>query len=581
MAGDLGQTGLGPGDDDDLVARDPGPDLGPDEPPRHRVADRAQPDRLIVADRAGLAEGRRVRLGRQAVEVAPLDREQIVGSPAGLAMDPPVDGRAEADAGGGQGGEARIGRQQVRLGRDEVGLGDLDRALAAALRLGVERGTGKDRRAIVAAGGDDLRVADRDPGDPLDGHRPLVVGEQVGRHPADLPEGRVETGEQAAHRPIPGRDDDPEPAPGEPGAEQERRPAIDHRSAAPVELEPHAGLGDPRTVRPPAAGPVRGLGQPDGPAGRPLRAVEAERSQPLVDDVGPDPPGRALDELLDLRAVRVDLHRPPDPGGRVVAPVTPVDVAGDGLRIAGGEVGRRMGAAGEIECFEDLHDLPVRLLHGPSGSGDDLGVGTPQGSPGRGDRDGRDWMARGDQLSADREISCPSARKSVSAYREVGMSVFTRGLPGLLERRRTASSPAQAWIVPDRHPKRPVSADIRAYQPRRTSCGSAPSPRPRPRPGRGADHGQIAARGLQGILRCRRTAVFEHSEAWIVPTATRIGPFRAGVRAYQSSGRISGQVRGPVRPPRRPGPGRRPPQPLPLSTAAPPARRHRRPGSGP
>jgi hypothetical protein len=44
----------------------------------------------------------------------------------------------------------------------------------------------------------------------------------------------------------------------------------------------------------------------------------------------------------------------------------------------------------------------------------------------RGDRRaGPDWTG-GDQLSADVEISCPSARKSVSAYGEVGMSAVRR-----------------------------------------------------------------------------------------------------------------------------------------------------------
>ena len=36
-------------------------------------------------------------------------------------------------------------------------------------------------------------------------------------------------------------------------------------------------------------------------------------------------------------------------------------------------------------------------------------------------------LIEGDQLSADREISCPSARKSVSAYREIGMSAVIVG----------------------------------------------------------------------------------------------------------------------------------------------------------
>ena len=144
-----------------------------------------------------------------------------------------------------------------------------------------------------------------------------------------------------------------------------------------------------------------------------------------MDDVRADPAPGALDELLDLVAVPVDEHRPVD-GGVLVAPdVTGENVAGDGLRIAGGKAGRRIGAAGEIERFEDLHDLPVRLLHDPSGPGGCLRVGTPQGSPVRGDRDVWTGRRRGDQLSADMEVCCPPARKSVSAYREVGVSVVS------------------------------------------------------------------------------------------------------------------------------------------------------------
>jgi hypothetical protein len=89
----------------------------------------------------------------------------------------------------------------------------------------------------------------------------------------------------------------------------------------------------------------------------------------------------AFDELLDLVAIGVDLHRPADPSVRVVPGVAELDVAGDGLGVAAGQVGRGMGTAGEVEGLEDVHDLPVRLLHGPSGFGRRLGCRTTRGSP--------------------------------------------------------------------------------------------------------------------------------------------------------------------------------------------------------
>lgn len=43
--------------------------------------------------------------------------------------------------------------------------------------LGIERDAGGYLQAVVASCGRDLRMTDRDPGDPVDGHRLLVVGE--------------------------------------------------------------------------------------------------------------------------------------------------------------------------------------------------------------------------------------------------------------------------------------------------------------------------------------------------------------------------------------------------------------------
>jgi hypothetical protein len=110
-------------------------------------------------------------------------------------------------------GERPVCREEVRLGRDQVGLGHPDGRLAAAFGLRVKRHAGDDLEPVVAASGDDLRVPHADPGDPVDRHRPLVVGEGVLRAATEPAERLVEAGDDRGQRPVPGRDDDPEPAP--------------------------------------------------------------------------------------------------------------------------------------------------------------------------------------------------------------------------------------------------------------------------------------------------------------------------------------------------------------------------------
>ncbi|MHD0301061.1 hypothetical protein [Rhodococcus qingshengii] len=64
--------------------------------------------------------------------------------------------------------------------------------------------------------GDELSVADRDPGDVLGRDGLLVVGQHVGRHPTQPAEGLVQRGEHGRHGLIAQRDHDPEPRPRQP-----------------------------------------------------------------------------------------------------------------------------------------------------------------------------------------------------------------------------------------------------------------------------------------------------------------------------------------------------------------------------
>lgn len=311
-----------------------------------------------------------------------------LGSLAGLAVDPAVHLRAERLAGSGEVGERAIRRPQVRVRRHQVGLRDPDGRFRAAVGLGVEGRAGEDGRAIVAAGGHHLGMPHGHPRDPVDRDGPLVVREQVRGHATDDPEGGIEAGEQAAHRAVPGGDDDPEAGPREPGAEQKRGPAVDVGALGPVELEPHAGLRGPGPIGAPSAGAPGGLGGADGPAGGALVTLEAQGAEALVDDVGADAAQGALHELLDLVPVRVDHHGPSVPHGRVAPGVADDDVPGDGLGVAAGETGRRVRGVGEVERLEDLHDLPVRLRHGPSRCGWCLGLEDQERGPPEGPRDG-------------------------------------------------------------------------------------------------------------------------------------------------------------------------------------------------
>ena len=137
-------------------------------------------------------------------------------SPAGDPVRPGVHLLAEHRAGLLQPGERAVLRQQVGVSRHQVGLGDLHRGFRPAFRRRVIRHAGRHGQPVMPPQRDRGRVTDRQPGDMLDRHRLLVIGQQVSRHPA----GPAQRGiDRAGHR-RPGliqqRQHHPEPGPGHP-----------------------------------------------------------------------------------------------------------------------------------------------------------------------------------------------------------------------------------------------------------------------------------------------------------------------------------------------------------------------------
>jgi hypothetical protein len=126
-------------------------------------------------------------------------------------------------------------------------------------------------------------------------------------------------------------------------------------------------FGDPRPVSTPVPGPPRRLDLSDRAAGGPLVTDEPHRGQPLVHHIGTDRSIGQLDQLLHLGPERVDqpgpLHR------RVDRPalLTSLDVTAHRLGVHPNKSRRRVRTPGGVERFQNLHDLPVRLLHSPSG----------------------------------------------------------------------------------------------------------------------------------------------------------------------------------------------------------------------
>jgi hypothetical protein len=200
----------------------------------------------------------------------------------------------------------------------------------------------------------------------LDRHRLLVIGQPIGRRPAEPAQRGIQAGDHARQGLVPDRQHHPEPAPRQPGAKQQGRPPADHRPAAVVPLQPHPRLGHPGPVDPPPAGLPGPLGRSHRSPGRALRPLIAERDQLVVGDISAQLAAAALHPLLQLGPIGVHHHGPGRRVGGERASPAGGDVAGDGVMIAAGQLGGVPVASGQVERFKDLHDLLGRLHCGPS-----------------------------------------------------------------------------------------------------------------------------------------------------------------------------------------------------------------------
>ena len=154
----------------------------------------------------------------------------------------------------------------------------------------------------------------------------------------------------------------PKPRPSQPRTEQHRPAAGDHWSYAVIPLHPQPGLRQPRPRAAPMLDPPPPLRLSDRPPRRALRTQVAHRHQRLVSLIGPNPPLRPLDELLDLLSEPID-HRPPPPSDRQPATrrIPGTHPMRDRLVITTSELRRPTQRARRIKRLQDLHDF-LRLL---------------------------------------------------------------------------------------------------------------------------------------------------------------------------------------------------------------------------
>ena len=198
-------------------------------------------------------------------------------------------------------------------------------------------------------------------GDDVGRHRPLVVAQRVRGHATKAPQALVDTSDQGRDRLIGRWHHDTKARPGEPCAKQPCAHTADVRPVTPVELEPHAGLGYPRSIQPAPPGPPGFLRFGHPPARRSLRTAISERDQLVVHDISTHLALGRLDPLLELVEVIVDDLSAPSRARREPSLLSRLDVVSDCARGAPRQLGRVSVTLGQVECFENLHDLLVRL----------------------------------------------------------------------------------------------------------------------------------------------------------------------------------------------------------------------------
>ena len=324
---------------------------------------------------------------RHRVQPGPLDLQPLRRDRARLPVHPPVHHHAELLACPRQLSEAPVALQQVRLRGHQVGLGDPHRRLRPALGLRVIRDARMHRHPVMPAHGDDLRMADRNPGDMLDGDRLLVISQRINRHPADPPQHHVQARDQRRQRPVPHGQHHPEPRPRQPRAEQQRPPRQPvrprhHRALAPVPLQPQPRLSDPRPVRP-AVHPARHRAFAAATARRvvrsfPVNPIAASRSCTMSARTLPSERSTHSSTLPRNGSISFGLAPAPSPACQIPGQRIPAHR----LRIRLAQRRRRMRDASRIKRFENFHDLPVRLLHGPSGPGSGVVITATEPTPG-------------------------------------------------------------------------------------------------------------------------------------------------------------------------------------------------------
>src|SRR6266536_1944359 len=164
---------------------------------------------------------------------------------------------------------------------------------------------------------------------------------------------------------------------------------------------PQARLWDPRPVNAPVAGPPG-----------PLRPRIAHRQQLAVGHVRADLPLGSLHPLLDLGQKRVSQPLRTHPLDHPTLLPQP-HVAGDGVVVTAGQLGRRAKAAGQVVGLQDLHDF----------------LRCPQRPPLR----RRSWWlqgigAGGEKRDCQRGITWPSAGRSLTPYGEFPVAADNRPL---------------------------------------------------------------------------------------------------------------------------------------------------------